>query len=315
MKNELMGILPLWKPRGMTSFQAVRQAGKILGTRKAGHTGTLDPDVDGVLPVCVGRATKIVQYLTEAGKVYTGEVTIGWSTETEDASGEMVSINYPSENIPEEDVDAVLTKLHGEQTQIPPMYSAVKVKGRRLYEYARAGEKVDRPARMVTIHELKRISPVTQDNEGAIKFSFICSCSKGTYIRTLAVTIGEELGYPSHMSKLTRNASGSFTKADCVTFEELERHEKKDINDLLIPVERAFENCPSIIVNENDRVRILQGGILPLPEEVRDTDHDYFSVLDESLRLIALYKKDPKRSGMMRPEKMIRTAQDIELDE
>ncbi|WP_069366680.1 tRNA pseudouridine(55) synthase TruB [Salisediminibacterium beveridgei] len=310
-----MGILPLWKPRGMTSFQAVRQASKILGTKKAGHTGTLDPDVNGVLPVCVGRATKIVQYLTEAGKMYTGEVTIGWSTETEDSSGQLVSKDYPAENIPEEDVDAVLTKLHGEQTQIPPMYSAVKVKGRRLYEYARAGEEVERPARLVTIHELKRVSPVTQNEDGAVRFSFKCSCSKGTYIRTLAVTIGEELGFPAHMSNLTRNASGSFTEADCVTFEEMEQQEVNDISQLLIPVERAFEKIPSIVVNETDRIRILQGGILPLSDDVKNTDDAFFSVLDEKLRLIALYKKDPKRSGMMRPEKMIRTVLDFEKDE
>lgn len=315
MKNDLIGILPLWKPAGMTSFQAVRKTGKILGTKKAGHTGTLDPDVNGVLPICIGRATKIVQYLTEVGKIYTGEVTIGWSTETEDASGEKVAERFPDEVISEEDADKVLMKLHGEQKQIPPMYSAVKVKGRRLYEYARAGEEVERPERIITIYDLKRISPVTQDENGAVKFSFTCSCSKGTYIRTLAVTMGEHLGYPAHMSGLTRNASGSFTKEDCVTFEELEKMSSNDLAQVLLPVEKAFEDVPSIVVSENDRLRILQGGILPLPEEVKESDHAYFSVLDEESRLIALYKKDPKRSGMMRPEKMIRTVDDIEKDE
>ena len=311
MTNSKAGILPLWKPRGMTSFQAVRKAGGILKTKKAGHTGTLDPDVDGVLPICVGRATKIVEYLTAAEKVYSGEVTMGWSTETEDASGETVDTKMPVEAFSEQEVDDMLKQLTGEQKQIPPMYSAVKVNGKRLYEYAREGVEVTRPIRTITVYSLERTSPVHQHDNGSVSFTFTCHCSKGTYIRTLAVTMGEKLGYPAHMSQLTRDASGSFSKEDCVTFEDMETYAEEQHEHMLLPIEHAFEHIPSLTVKDDDLTRILQGGILPLPTQMNNPDIPYFVIFDPEGRMIALYKKDPKRHGMMRPEKMILTANDM----
>lgn len=139
------GILPLWKERGLTSHDCVFKLRKILHMKKIGHSGTLDPDVDGILPICVGRATKVVEFLTDSGKVYEGEITLGYSTTTEDASGEIVDLTPVEKVLSNELIDSTMQTFIGEITQIPPMYSAVKVNGKRLYEYARNGETVERP--------------------------------------------------------------------------------------------------------------------------------------------------------------------------
>ncbi|HZG72243.1 MAG TPA: tRNA pseudouridine(55) synthase TruB, partial [Chondromyces sp.] len=201
------GILPLWKERGMTSHDCVFRIRKILRTKKVGHTGTLDPDVDGVLPICIGRATKLSDYIMNAGKTYEGEVTIGYSTTTEDASGDTVEQQTVDRSFTRADILSVLASLTGEISQTPPMYSAVKVKGKKLYEYARQGIEVERPSRTVTIHELELLDERELFEGETITFSFRAVCSKGTYIRTLAVMIGERLGFPAHMSRLTRTAS------------------------------------------------------------------------------------------------------------
>ncbi|MDP4107873.1 MAG: tRNA pseudouridine(55) synthase TruB, partial [Bacillota bacterium] len=149
------GILPLFKPAGLTSHDCIFKLRKILKTKKVGHTGTLDPDVTGVLPVCIGRATKVAEYVTDAGKAYEGEVTIGFSTTTEDASGEVVEKKTIDRVITREEIEAVFSSLTGEIEQTPPMYSAVKVNGTRLYEYARKGIEVERPTRKVRIYSIE----------------------------------------------------------------------------------------------------------------------------------------------------------------
>ncbi len=189
------GILPLYKPAGMTSHDCVFRLRKILKTKKVGHTGTLDPDVTGVLPICIGKATKVAEYITDAGKTYEGEVTIGFSTTTEDASGEIVETKKVNRTIQREEILQILQSLTGEIKQTPPMFSAVKVSGTRLYEYARKGIEVERPTRVVTIYSIDLLDDrdVFKGDE-TISFRFRVSCSKGTYIRTLAVTIGQILG-------------------------------------------------------------------------------------------------------------------------
>ena len=152
------GVLLLDKPAGMTSHDCVNIVRKVLKTKKVGHTGTLDPSVTGVLPICVGRATKISQFLTANEKEYLGEVTIGFSTTTEDADGELVEEKRVDRTITKEEVEAVLKSMLGSSIQVPPMYSAVKVNGKKLYEYARAGLEVERPRREVTIYELELLA-------------------------------------------------------------------------------------------------------------------------------------------------------------
>ena len=159
IKSMISGIINLKKEAGMTSHDAVFKLRKILQEKKIGHGGTLDPDVTGVLPIAVGKATRVIEYMTEAGKVYEGEITIGFSTTTEDASGETVKTT-PVTELDEATVDKAMASFEGEITQIPPMYSAVKVNGKKLYEYARAGEEVERPQRQVTITKFVRTSPI-----------------------------------------------------------------------------------------------------------------------------------------------------------
>lgn len=235
------GVLLLNKPRGMTSHDCVMKLRRILGTKKVGHTGTLDPDVDGVLPICVGSATKLVQFLTAETKTYIGEVTVGYSTTTEDSSGEIVLRQSVDELVHLEEIKAILATMKGTQIQIPPMYSAVKVDGKKLYEYARAGLDVVRPKREVTIYDLLLLNEPKQ-SDGLLKFRFRVLGSKGIFIRTVAVTIGEKLGYPAHMSDLTRIASGNFKLDDCQTFEEIETHGPKflSVSEALLDFSTVF---------------------------------------------------------------------------
>ncbi|TMW73251.1 tRNA pseudouridine(55) synthase TruB [Alteribacter natronophilus] len=297
------GILPLWKERGKTSFDCVRDMQRLFRTKKVGHTGTLDPDVEGVLPICIGRATKLVQYLTAEGKEYEGEATIGFSTTTEDASGELVKKKEITETITEEQVRSVLMSLTGDIEQTPPMYSAVKVGGRRLYEYARQGIEIERPSRQVTIYSLELTSGITRQ-DGCVSFRFRASCSKGTYIRTLAVMMGEKLGYPAHMSDLVRTAAGSFSRADCLTETELrDRSDKGTLYDVLLPYEYALKDWPSVTVDKQTEGKIMNGAVLPIPESV---DENLFTLYNQQGECLAIYKKHPNKAGMMKPEKMLK---------
>jgi len=238
------GVLLLNKPRGMTSHDCVAKVRRTLGTKKVGHTGTLDPDVDGVLPICIGSATKLAQFLTAETKEYIGEVTVGYSTTTEDASGEIVAQHPVTETFSQEEIEQTLQSMLGTSTQIPPMYSAVKVDGKKLYEYARAGIQVERPKREVTIYELEMLSNI-QHCKGLLKFKFRIRGSKGIFIRTVAVTIGEKLGYPAHMSDLTRIASGCFKLENCVTFDEIAAGAFK-----LLTVSEVLVNFPTVTVDK-----------------------------------------------------------------
>ena len=255
------GVLLLNKPRGMTSHDCVAKLRGILGTKKIGHTGTLDPDVDGVLPICVGPATKVVQFLTAEAKEYLGEVTIGYSTTTEDASGEVVKRKLVSEEIGAKKVKAILQDMIGSQIQTPPMFSAVRVNGKRLYEYAREGLEVERPQREVTIFELELLGDIVHIN-GLVKFRFRVRGSKGIFIRTVAVTIGEKLGYPAHMSDLTRYASGHFKLENCVNFDDIQAGNFK-----LIPIEDALLDFPSIKV-EGWVEKLVRNGVKLRDEQI-----------------------------------------------
>ena len=230
------GIINLKKEAGMTSHDAVFKLRKILGTKKIGHGGTLDPDVVGVLPIAVGKATRMVEFMQDEGKVYEGEITLGYSTTTEDASGEVFAETPVLSPLDEKLVDEAITSLTGPISQIPPMYSAVKVNGRKLYEYARAGQEVERPERQVTIYSFERTSPISYEDKLA-RFTFRVKCSKGTYIRTLSVDLGEKLGYAAHMSHLTRTSAAGLQLKDALTIEEIAQKVEAGKLDFLHPLE------------------------------------------------------------------------------
>ncbi|MCP3762034.1 tRNA pseudouridine(55) synthase TruB [Domibacillus sp. A3M-37] len=293
------GILPLWKEKGMTSHDCVFKARKILKTKKVGHTGTLDPDVEGVLPLCIGKATRLAEYITDSGKTYEAEVTIGTSTETEDASGTVVESKKIDSPLTEMELTPVLQQLTGDIEQTPPMYSAVKVNGKRLYEYARAGEAVERPARIVSIYSIEQISPIEQDEKNA-RFSIRIVCGKGTYIRTLAVMIGEKLGYPAHMSRLVRTHSGGFGQEDCVTLSALAECAPEEV---LKPVEIAVSHLPKWHVNDTVAVMIKNGAVLPVPAQWPSGEAEAAVYLHGEL--LAIYRLHPEKTGKIKPVKVM----------
>ncbi len=298
------GILPLWKEKGMTSHDCVFKLRKILRTKKVGHTGTLDPSVEGVLPICIGSATKVASYITDSGKEYIAEVSIGTATETEDADGDVVKNDASDKVITRVQVLQALATLTGHITQIPPMYSAVKVNGRKLYEYARKGIEVERPERKVHIHKIELLSEDEQFEGIEPRFTIKVSCGKGTYIRTLAVQIGEQLGYPAHMSHLVRTASGTYKQTDCRTLDEVrELQETGSLKSFLRPLESALEGIVQVQIEDNEELltKVLNGQVLPLHPILETEDEAVFT---EHGRALAVYAPHPEKTGLMKPVKM-----------
>lgn len=300
------GILPLWKERGMTSHDCVFKLRKILKTKKIGHTGTLDPDVDGVLPICVGKATKVVEYMMETGKGYIGEITLGYSTTTEDRSGEIVEQVKVIEIPTLEAIDSAMKDMEGKITQIPPMYSAVKVNGKKLYEYARAGETVERPERVAEIKQFKRTSDVVIDKEkGTVSWKFEVACGKGTYVRTLAVDLGKKLGYPAHMSDLTRILSGTFKASDCLTLAQVaEKMEQEEIEEALFPLEFGLKELASFAIDDTLWSKVKDGAVLPIDTIPADLPMPVvFTYLQKA---VSIYAVHPQKKDYLKPIKVLR---------
>lgn len=296
------GIIPLFKERGMTSHDCVNHLRKILHMKKIGHSGTLDPNVDGVLPICIGRATKVVEYLVESGKQYRGELLIGQMTTTEDLDGETLKTKAVTEPIDRALIEQQMKQMTGEITQIPPMYSAIKVHGRKLYEYARAGEKVERPKRQVTIHRFELTSTTYDPETQTQRVKFVVDCSKGTYIRTLAVDLAAQLGYPGVMSDLTRTKSGGFTVDQTVTLAQLEELEKsQQLDQVMFPLDHALRQFTKVTINDELWQGVKNGIWLKL-DEVAVDDQVVALVYQNQIR--ALYQKNEQRQ-CYQPLKML----------
>lgn len=299
------GILPLWKERGMTSHDCVFKLRKILRTKKVGHTGTLDPGVEGVLPICIGQATRIAEYLTDAGKTYEAIISIGRTTTTEDAEGETVAEDPSVKMVSREQLQEVLASLTGVIEQTPPMFSAVKVNGKRLYEYARKGETVERPTRQVTIYALELLDDNESYEGQEITFPVRIDCSKGTYIRTLAVQIGEALGYPAHMKELVRTASGTFTRDNCFTLAQVaELMDAEQVTTCILPVEYALTDYPYIEITSANEKEIFNGQVLPADTLLKIHDKIVFGINGKA---VAVYQAHPTKAGLMKPHKMFPT--------
>lgn len=296
------GILPLWKETGMTSHDCVFKLRAILNTKKVGHTGTLDPSVEGVLPICIGNATRLAEYITDAGKEYEAVVSIGRSTDTEDADGEVVEEDKTMKKITRQQILDAFEQLTGTITQTPPMFSAVKVNGRKLYEYARAGIEVERPSREVKIHKLELLDDEEVYEGEVINFPIRIACGKGTYIRTLSVQIGEILGYPAHMEKLIRTKSGNYTNKDCYTLDQLrEMKEEGLLDDAIRPLETALEDYPTVAITPDLSVGIQNGQVLPIHPFLKESDKIVYM---ENNKAVAVYVAHPTKSGLMKPEKI-----------
>jgi tRNA pseudouridine55 synthase len=302
------GILPLWKEAGMTSHDCVFKLRKILHTKKIGHGGTLDPDVSGVLPICVGKGTKVIEYMVDSGKTYEGEITLGFSTTTEDVSGEIVEKKALTTPFSDEEIDQAMAKMTGEITQIPPMFSAVKVNGKRLYEYARKNEQVERPVRKAMIYSFQRTSePVFDAVNGTQSWRFKVVCGKGTYVRTLSVDTGALLGVPAHMSHLTRTASGGLTAEQCLTLEQVaEKMTAISSEKLLLPIEIAVAQFPRIDLSEALYQKVRNGVFLTFKELSLTEKPETLVALFYQEQVVSLYKAHPTKKNVLKPSKVLR---------
>lgn len=300
------GILPVYKERGLTSHDVVFKLRKILKTKKIGHTGTLDPEVSGVLPVCIGTATRVSDYVMDMGKSYNATITLGESTTTEDQTGEVIDKVDVQENaININEVDAVLKQFEGIIEQVPPMYSSVKVNGKKLYEYARKGETVERPVRKVNIDSIARTSEL-QFEDGKCHFNIEVKCGKGTYIRTLATDIGKQLGYPAHMSLLTRINSGGFDIKDSITLDQISKlHEQDTLQSHLFPLEYGLKSLPKIYVSdENIKTRILNGQKFNKKQFNQTIEQQLVFIDSETEKVMAIYIQHPEKNHEIKPKKV-----------
>lgn len=247
------GIINVNKPLKMTSHDVVYRLRKILSVKKIGHTGTLDPDASGVLPMCVGRATKTADMLTAQDKQYVAEVTMGSATDTLDASGKITA--SADVNVSEEDIRRIVAGFIGETEQIPPMFSAVKINGKKLYELARKGEEAERKPRKIRINQIE-IQNIDLPHK---KFVMKVDCSKGTYIRTLCDDIGRKLGCYAHLSQLTRTRSGRFDISQSYTLEEIERMFTDGDMTFLTPIDEVFNEYEKLILTQTKAYKMCNG--------------------------------------------------------
>jgi tRNA pseudouridine55 synthase len=297
------GLLIIDKPAGMTSHDVVARVRKIIGERKIGHTGTLDPFATGVLVLLVGRATRIAQFLSAAEKEYEAVIRFGYATDTGDLSGARVETPPDREASPQilrgEQIESAIAALSGEIEQLPPMYSAKKIAGRKLYELARRGEEVARQPVHVTIHEFELLTDAARfspNDDGSLDIRVRVVCSAGTYIRTLAEDLGKRLRIGAHLAELRRTRAGQFGIGAALTLEKLgEAPADNKLADALISPHAALSHLPSIDLDDQQLRRTLHGLALPLNDNDR-TFHDGDSVrLSQNNQLIAVGKFDAQQ--------------------
>lgn len=281
----LHGILNVYKEKGYTSHDVVAKLRGMAGQKKIGHTGTLDPDAEGVLPVCLGKATKVSGLLTEKDKAYRAMLLLGVVTDTQDVTGKTLE-KHGTDALDKEDTAEVIRSFIGGYDQIPPMYSALKMDGKKLYELAREGKTVERKARRVSIHDIQIIRMELPRVEIEV------SCSKGTYIRTLCHDIGEKLGVGGCMESLLRIRSGSFEIGESYRLGYLqEMMERGELEKLLIPVDAVFSQYKKIQIGQELEHRLKNGNSfaaahpgLPL------SDQEYVRIYDSAGNFTAIYK-------------------------
>lgn len=283
------GVININKEKGYTSHDVVAKLRGIVGQKKIGHTGTLDPDATGVLPVCLGKATKLCDMLTDKSKTYETVMLLGKTTDTQDISGEVLS-EGSVENIDNDAVKKCIGGFVGDYLQVPPMYSALKVNGKKLYELARQGIEVERKARPVVIHEIK----ILETDLPRVRMEV--SCSKGTYIRTLCHDIGHKLGCGACMEELIRTKVSRFEISDSLTLAQVqELKEQGRLNEIVVPIDAMFSEYEAVTLKK-EFASFAYNGNLFLPKHIHEklelTDGKNVRVYDEEGRFIAIYKFD-----------------------
>jgi len=291
------GVLNIYKEAGFTSHDVVAKLRGILKQKKIGHTGTLDPDAEGVLPVCLGNATKLCGMLTEKEKTYEAVLLLGQETDTQDVSGAV--LHTAQVETEEETVRKVILGFQGSYEQIPPMYSALKINGKKLYELAREGKEVERKARRIHIHEIT-ISWIRLP-----EVCFTVTCSSGTYIRTLCYDIGRKLGCGGCMKKLLRTKVSRFELADSLRLSQVEEAVREGrVGDCILPVDRMFVQYPKLCMKAEGDKLVYNGN--PFKQSCTETvvkpeEGSQVRVYDSGNRFVGIYRYD---KGLYRPVKM-----------
>ncbi|HEX8248287.1 MAG TPA: tRNA pseudouridine(55) synthase TruB [Pyrinomonadaceae bacterium] len=289
------GILIIDKPAGITSHDVVARCRRILQTKRVGHTGTLDPFATGVVVILVGKATRLAQFLDKDLKEYEAVVRLGFETDTGDRTGELRTANYELRNVSDAEIENVLKDFRGEIEQTPPMYSAKKVEGKKLYELARKGIEIERKPVKITIYELELIErqeslqPAAEDRRPKTEDRNIrVACSAGTYIRTLAEDIGRRLETGAHLAELRRTRAGKFDLSQAVTLEKLEEIATANrLEEVLLSMNRALSHLPEIKLSDEE-IRKTQNGMKLRFDAAGASDNQPFRLTDKGENLIAV---------------------------
>lgn len=299
----LEGVLVVRKEAGWTSHDVVAKVRSVLGGCKVGHAGTLDPSATGVLPILVGRATRIAEYLVDWDKEYRAVLRLGETTDTQDATGQVLSKFDPS-GVTEDVLQAVITQFRGAQQQLPPMYSAVKIGGQPLYKAARAGRTVDRVERSIVVHQLEIIAIHGPD------VTLRVVCSKGTYVRTLCADIGQALGVGGHLATLERRRVGPLSIEQAVTIDQVAGHlATGTLHRLLISLDQLLFQLPAVVVNAEQAQRVLHGSPIFQAGVVGQLSPSSLTasvrLKDEAGQLLAIGTHDADRAGSIRIRKVL----------
>ncbi len=305
------GVINVYKEAGMTSFQVVYRLRKLTGEKKIGHTGTLDPDATGILPVCIGKATKLVDFLMDSDKQYKATLLFGQKTDTQDVSGTVLQSMEDTEVRKilqnEEQILQMFERFTGKILQVPPMYSAVKVDGVKLVDAARKGMEIERKERPVTVfgYEDIRIQGLSEA-EGPVTVAFTVNCSKGTYIRTLCEDLGDALGVPACLKTLERTRTGGLGLSESHTLTELDAAaEEGRLEELIIPTDRFLMHYPEFVVKDEAIRKLIYGNQLFETDliSVSEKEAKAYRVYDRNGKFYAVYRYDP-RDHQYKCEKM-----------
>ncbi len=289
----MTGFVCFDKGENITSFWAVKRMSRLLGEKKAGHAGTLDPMATGVMTVALGGATRFIELMPSHEKRYTAVIKFGISTDTLDITGNVLETS--TRKVKTEEISAVLENFRGDIMQVPPMYSALKKDGVRLYDLARKGIEVEREERPVTIKELELVSSNENENE----FTIDVLCSGGTYIRSLVGDIGEKLGTVCTLKELRRTMANNISISDCFTFEEIEKMcQEGRQSEIVIPVDRALSVYEKVTVSEKQAVRFSNGGELDAGRIKFRFDETYYRVYSPEDRFLGIGEYDKKENSL-----------------
>lgn len=293
-KRDISGVVLLDKPLGLSSNQAMQRVKHLYQAEKAGHTGSLDPLATGLLPICLGEATKFANFLLDADKTYLATVKLGITTTSADAEGEVIA--QKPVDVTLQQVESVLHQFIGDIEQTPPIYSALKVDGKPLYAYARAGQEVEIKSRYVSIHQIHL------EHFEADELVFTVTCSKGTYIRTLAQDIGAKLGCGAHLKGLRRLTSGTFDLQDALPLEVLSELSLEELDAKLLPIDIKIQHLPKLTLNAEQTDIIQHGQAIKPNQEI--IFNEFIRLYDMSGEFIGLAQK--QADGKLHPKRLLR---------